>query len=396
MASSRGFDKFSPNTPDAPYFAIKIEDRIYDIDHNYIESLSVQRICDDNGNFNFTIDNAADLNLENKFLALIQNYDDSYPPISIQYGWSLGAKSPWYRGWVENYNPEFLPGGYMRLGVTGKLCPPSDTLPYVAEFKGNCISDIVEAIALDKGWIIEEIEKTTPFSEERSFQVSNVDPVEYIRKNLEPYAVNSKKEPFKLYVETGDGGVTHVWFVSVNKQVGEYKPYNYYINFGNFGSVLSWAPHYDATRIRGFLQDAVFDLDTNDICVYGNEAKAASSVGATLTVYGATTPDRMGPLLANKWYQNNIGSLKASLTIVGDPTLVPLQFINVLPMEAPGSDAGGGSRLHRFTSGTYRIDQINDIIAADYQTQLELTMQGTEDSTKTMSLYDAVEFKGSE
>ena len=34
MASSRGVDLFSPKTPDAPYFAIKIEDRIYDIDIN--------------------------------------------------------------------------------------------------------------------------------------------------------------------------------------------------------------------------------------------------------------------------------------------------------------------------------------------------------------------------
>ena len=104
----------------------------------------------------------------------------------------------------------------------------------------------------------------------------------------------------------------------------------------------------------------------------------------------------MGPLLANKWYENCIAGLKASLTIVGDPTLVPYQFINVLPMEAPGSDGNGGSRLHRFTSGTYYIQQINDTLAADFQTQLELVSLGTEAPHTNMPLEEAVTFKGKE
>ena len=396
MASSRGFDRFSPNTPDAPYFAIKIEDRIYDIDINYIESITVQRVWNKVGNFNFTIVNAADLNLENKFLKLLQAYDSEFPPISFQYGWSLGAKSPWYRGWLENYNPEFMPGGYMRLGVSGQLLSLEETEPVIKAYKGNKMSDIVAGIAEDQGWIIEDLEQSETLKEPYHANLTNVDIIDYIDKTILPKTYNSKKEPFKFYFETGDNGQTHIWFVSVNKQVGSYKPYNYYINFGNFGSVLQWAPHYTATEVRGQLQSAIFDLDTNDICVYGNEAKAASRGGNTLTVYGATSPDAMGPLLANKWYENCIAALKASLTIVGDPTLVPYQFINVLPFEAPGSDGNGGSRLHRFTSGTYYIQQINDTLGADYQTQLELVSLGTDAPQTNMPLEEAVTFKGKE
>ena len=391
MASSRGFDKFSPDTPDVPYFAIKIEDRIYDIDINYIETLSVQRTWNDTGTFNFTIVNAADLNLENKFLNLLQTtWDAKFPPISFQYGWSLGEKSKWYRGWIDNYNPEFMAGGYMRLGVTGRISPPADTTPVISAYKGKKMSDIVAAIAEDMGWIIEDLEQSETLSEERSFQITNSNVVDYIRDKIVRETFNSKKEPFKFYYETGDNGQTHIWFVSVNKKIGSYKPYNYYINFGNFGSVLQWAPHYDGRRVNGQMQSAIFDLDTNDICVYGKEAKEAGKYGSSLTVYGATSRDRMGPLLANKWYETRIGGLTASLTIVGDPTLMPHQHINVLPFEAPGSDGQGGSRLHRFTSGTYYIQQINDTLAADYQTQLELIVL----STDNKPLEEAVEFKG--
>ena len=113
-----------------------------------------------------------------------------------------------------------------------------------------------------------------------------------------------------------------------------------------------------------------------------------SDDGSPLTVYGSTSPDRMGPLLANKWYQTNIGSLKASLTVVGDPTLRPWQSITVTPIMANGYP-------HRYSSGVYMIQEINDVIAGSYTTQMELYMMGETDGTKTLSLSDAVDLKGS-
>ena len=389
MARSVGVDLFSPDNPDAPYFAIKIEDKIFDIDINYIKQLTVNRTMDDVGDFEFNLVNLMDTSLENKFLKLFQAYTTTMPPISFQYGWSLGEKSPWYRGYLMNYNPTFIPGGYMELNVVGKLMGASATEERIAFYKGKSISEIVAKIAEDMGWVVEELDKSVPFTEERTFRVSNIGIVDYIRKELEPYATNAKNEPFRFYADVQNGGKTHIWFISVNKKVGVQKNYNFFINMGNYGSVLSFSPKYSGLTMSGFLQSAAIDLDTNDVCVYGNEAKAASAEGSSLTIYGSTSPDRMGPLLANKWYQNNIGSITASLEIVGDPTLVPWQSINVAPMMADGS-------YHRFTAGTYQIRQITDTIAGDYRTSMELFMCGTEDGTKTMQLAEAVKFQGSE
>lgn len=389
MASSRGVDLFSPNNPDAPYFAIKIEDTIYDIEYNYIESFSIRRIMDDIGTFSFTLVNVMDLNLEDKFLALFQAYNSSLPPISFQYGWSLGEKSRWYRGYLQNYTPTFKPGGYMEIAVSGQLLGDTATTERVAAYKGKSATDIISQLAEDLGWVIEEMDPAQPFTEERTFEISNIDPVSFIRKELEPNTLTSKGEPFRFYSEVQNGSQTHIWFISVNKKVSVQKNYNFFINMGNYGSVLSWSPSYSGLTMLGYMQSATVDVDTNDVCVYGSEAKAAAKEGASLTVYGSTSPDRMGPLLTNKWYQSNIGSFSASLEIVGDPTLVPYQSVNVLPMTADG-------RLHRYTSGTYQIREINDTISGGFRTTLELYKLGTEDGTKTLQLEEAVEFKGSE
>ena len=275
----------------------------------------------------------------------------------------------------------------MRLSLHGQLLGDDASVESVESYKGNSISEIVSQIAQQNDWVIEDLDQTTKFDAERTFRVSNIGLVDYIRKELEPYAVNSKKEPFRFYSEVRNGDETHIWFISVNKKIVQ-RSYNFFMNMGNYGPVLSWAPHYSGLTMAGFLDSATFDLDTNDVCVYGNEAKAAAKDGATLTVYGSTTPDKMEALLANKWYQTNIGSITATLEIVGDPTLVPYQSVNVLPMMAVG-------KLHRFTSGTYQIRNITDTIGADYRTSMELFMIGEEDGSKTLPLAEAVEFKGS-
>jgi len=384
MASSRGVDLFSPYNPDVPYFAIKIEDRIYDIEYNYLESFTVTRTQDDIGNFSFVIVNPADLNLEYKFAKLFSiNLE---PPVSFQYGWSLGDKSPWYRGYLTDYTPEFM-YGYTKLSLHGQLMGKEASVETVQAYSGNSVSEIIADIASKNGWVVEDLDQSTKFDEEHTITVSNSDLMNYIRHKLEPIAINDKNEPFRFYSEELAGKRPHIWFVSVNKECGTQKTYNFFMNMGNFGPVLSWSPKYTGTRVASSMDSATFDLDTNDVCIYGNEAAAAAAEGAVLTVYGSTTPDRMGPLLANKWYQTQIGGLSADLEIVGDPTLVPWQSVNVLPMMADG-------KLHRFTSGSYTIKNITDTIGADYRTSMELTMMSDIDGNKTLPLAEAVQFKG--
>ena len=294
--ATQGIDYFKPHNPDAPYFAIKIEDKIYDIETNFIENLTVKRLQDDVGEFSFIIINYWDLELENKFYALFQAYEDSLPPISFQYGWALGDKSDWKQGQMKDFTTEYLAGGYHRINVTGILMCSDSSQEQVEEVKGNSITDVFRQVAAKNNWVIDQIDESVPFSEERSFRLSNIAPVDYVRKELEPYAVTEDNIPFKFFIEE-QGGVNHVRFMAVDSFAGE-RTFNFFINMGNYGPVLAWSPTYSGYTMQAFMQAAMVDNETNDIRTYGTPKKGPTGASG-LTVYGSTSPDRMQALLAN-------------------------------------------------------------------------------------------------
>ena len=397
--SSRGVEYLGFNNPDAPYFAIKIQDKIFDIDINFIESLTIERSVDSFGNFAFTIVNVMDVQfgfgLEEKLMALITSDDNTDGTnISMQYGWNKGLKSRWFSGRVFEYRPTFMPDGYMKFEVTGNLVKcGEDVIEQVKAYRGTSISEIVREISEDMGWLIEEIEPTVPLSEPLDFRLTNVRADDYIRTELEPQAYNAKKEPFRFVLDSYDNQ-NHVYFVSANKSIAKgsvQKNFNFFINAGNYGSVLSWSPSYQGSVVSGMVMDSpIFDSNTNDIVVYGSDSKIGAKGGPGLTVYGSTTPDRMEALLANKWFNTNVagGAIQANMEIVGDPTVQPQTHVNVLPFDHNGD-------LH-FSGGTYLVQKVTDTISGDYRTSLEMFKAGIDNGTKTMNLTEAVEFKGSE
>ena len=96
MASnSLGVDLFTPDNPLSPLLSIKLDGKIYDLDVNFIRSLTVERATDTLGSFEFVIEDTMDLSLEQKFMKLIM---EEVNDLSFQYGWSNGDKSPWYCG----------------------------------------------------------------------------------------------------------------------------------------------------------------------------------------------------------------------------------------------------------------------------------------------------------
>ena len=401
--TNQGIGPFTPDNPDAPYFEIKIGEKIYDISINYIESLTLERMQDDIGKFNFTIFDYSDytekevgdgMTLEDRFMQVILDIDGGWN-VSFKYGWSKGAKSTYKYGMISDYTPTFLPGGYMKLEVSGTLVGlPEDVNDQIFSFISTSPSDTVQKISEHMGWVIEEIEPTKPYKIPKPVRITNANVVDYIREKLEPNSINLKKEPMKFILDTNNGQ-DHVYFISVNKSTAAQKNYNFFVNMGNYGSVLSWSPQYSGRLVANQVnaQMASMDSETNEIYCFGaNNSSLKSQAG--LVISGSTSPENMEALLANKWYQNNIGCLKATLEIVGDPTLKVGQCINVLPMRADGE-------LH-LSYGTYMIQKITETIAGDYKTTLELVQQSDENTNQgetglgTMPLVEAVEIQGVE
>ena len=392
---NRGVGPFSPANPDAPYFQIKIQETIYDIDINFIESLTVDRQTDQAGELHFTIYDRSDpvrddsSGLEYKFNQIIAYYGDQYL-LSFQYGWNHGPKSPWYSGNIMDYTPTYLPGGYIKMDVKVLLVTKEfDSVEQVKAYTGMSSSDIVAQICEDMGWVIEDLEPSKPYAVPKTFEVSNVDVISFIREEIEPKTVNIKNEPFRFYIEPINGQ-NHVYFVSVNKSISVQKNYNFYVNMGNYGSVLSWSPSYTGKQVSNrVVEMPVFDTDTNDMTVYKAGDRKPVDGGPSLTAYGATDPDLMEAMIANKWFNENVGTIKATMEIVGDPTIKPQQKINVMAMNPNGSS--------HISSGTYLVTHITDTISGDFRSSLELIQEGVEggNGLETMPMSEIVELKGS-
>lgn len=379
--ANQGIDMFTPNNPMSPYLCIKIDGKVYDIDVNFIRSLNIHRSTDVLGTFEFTIEDTFDLALEQKFMKLIT---EEVNDLSFQYGWAEGEKSPWYCGKIYDYTPAFHPNFALSITAKGYL-DDKEREAHSRSFKGKKISDIVSDMCKAEGWKMVALDESDPLDEELTIVQGNVQTIDIIREKLEPEAMKGSK-PFHFYLETTAEGA-NAYFVTVDKFSVVKKNYNFLINAGNYGSVISFEPAYNGSQVAVLAEEAgFFDIGTNEISVYGSEAKGG---GATdLTIYGSTTPDRMKPLLQNKWFEKNFGCYNATLVIVGDPTIRPMEYINIMPMRPDGS-------IHH-TGGTYLVKEVVDEIGGTYTTTLTLIKMSPNEDGGTMPFEEAVQLKNKE
>ena len=202
---------------------------------------------------------------------------------------------------------------------------------------------------------------------------------------LEPEA-SFKGMPFQFYLDSTASG-TEVYFVRVDKYSVVKKNYNFLINCGNYGSVISFEPSYNGSAIAPEVIEAgFFDGSTNEISVYGSESKVSGK--NDLTIYGSTSPDRMKALLSNKWFAKNIGCYNATLVIVGDPNIRPMDYINIMPMRPDGT-------IHH-TGGTYLIKKIEDTVGPSFTSTLTLIKMSYTSDGATMPFEEVVTLKNKE
>lgn len=380
---ANGVGPFAPDNPMSPFVCIKVAGKVYDIDVNFITGISVSRSTDAIGSFEFNFEDTMDLSLEEKFMALINETSND---LSFQYGWRNGAKSKWYYGKIYDYNPSFRANFTLSIKVTGTIDNNTKT-NHQQSYKGTSISQIVKQVCEQEGWTVVALDESDPLDEERVFVQGNVESIDFITEKLEPEATKSGM-PFQFYLDVSADGA-EAYFVTIDHYSAVKQNYNFLINAGNYGSVISFEPSYNGSAIAPIAQEAAFfDGETNEISVYEANEKAASE--ADLAIYNSTSPDRMKPLLANKWFQKNIGCYTAVLVIVGDPEIQPMDFINVMPMRPDGS-------IHH-SGGTYLVTKIDETITtASYTTTLTLTkMSRVSDGAGTMPFAEVVQLRNKE
>lgn len=373
------FEKYNPRIPLSPYLALSIGGRIFDNNTpNFLIDFTASRRCNTMGSFDLTVCDLEDMNLEKLILDYVQEWDKR---IMIQYGWYEGDKSPWYQGVIIDYKPSFLSNYGLTLTINGFFAL-KDSLNRIKTYRGKSITNIVEQVCEYEGWRPYLLAESEEFAEEREFVCSNIKSIDFIRESLCPEVISDTGFPYKFFLDCDSEGAKAYFVPQDYMRQDSNKAYSFLVNAGNFGSVIKFEPNYVGAAIKPFTKEAAyFNPDTGEVNIYTAESKNVKNSGienerAEVVNYGTVTEDRMKALIQNQWFEKNIGAYTSSLEIVGDPDLMPLQYINIVPLRPNG-------RIHH-TAGSYFISEIVDNVNSSYMT----TINCIKTPEPTKSLFD--------
>jgi hypothetical protein len=385
MAS--GFDLYNPATiPFSSHIAIKIGDTLYEGDTpNFLQSLNFTKMSEEQATFSFQISDVMDYELEAKLIKATSEISSF--PVSLQYGHAQGAMSVWYRGFIQSYEPQFLPNFNMTFTVTG-ICDLLTSTPISRTYKikdyGYRISNLIKAIAEEEKWSIGDPFITTDkMDKDMDLGRYNLTSLGFIRAVLLPQARKNNNTVRLLHSCTSKGVTVRLVEVALGKSKITKKSYNFVINSGNFGSVLEFSPSYQGITAMALKVNAGYvDRETNQFMLFTNKPDLGKASPTNTQIFGATSPESFQNIVQDKWFANNVGAVDATMQIVGDPDINPLDYINVMPFRPDG-------RLHH-TAGTYLVlGVVDDIQGGMYKTSLTLTKIHGEGTAIISDTYDS-------
>lgn len=333
--------------------------------------------------------------------------------LDFYYGYYGEVRSQMYHCTVKDATVQFTSYG-VRLTVTAVSTATAEgTSPKYRSFKSGNPSQIVLQIAKQNDWDVGTVVATKPLYDGPS-KVVKGKPVLYTSKS-------SKATKLKVFTQKGVGDNEFISKTLIPDSVSNLdnsSDYVFWMSQGKNAPAVNFAPKaykaaYDAankngepsqtytfrwgavsdTSVRSFTPDysiakssfkpdsvsastlekfsnAMFNTQydkSNDswVSAYANSSDAYS-VNYPLNLGGSTyTFQEIQGAAARMWYLNQNNSYKASMNIVGDPTLEPQSAIAVIIMNPNG--------LPHHTSGIYLILSITDTINGGlFNSSLEL------------------------
>lgn len=392
----------------------------------YLLEFSYERLIDSNqgtGNkFSFKLFDKSAMDLE---YYIAQGLDE----VVFQYGVYGGKESKKFKGKITAYDTDFTTSGSILSieGISTGLGSFGD--PKSESYEGGKPSDIVRKIAKEEDWDIGSIEDTEIVYEDDSkktpkkFIRTNKDAMTFITSDLVPVSKSNKHKDSNyvcyfedVYDEKSEEFNSKVFFVSQGWKDDQKKAkendesgvlddggiiiYEFEIGTGPESDVLDFNPQYNGllTAILGSnevdvitvnaLSNEMFNVKiTNsdeekakkdsekkkaDEKTADKDGKVTESKSKRIIPIPQTSLDEARKIAASMWYKQANQSYKASMTILGDPTIEPLKFASVLNI--PVNDTG----LPHHSSGVYVIVKVIDTITENgiFTSELELVRNG--------------------
>lgn len=327
------------------------------------------RSCETMGTYTIGMNDMMDFDLEAKIIKAVQ--DMNMNSISFQYGHAQGARSEWYQGMLANYNPQFLGNMNATFSLTGICSSEAEKViskTYDSAKYDNRVSNIIKAVVKEEGWKIQEPFVTSDKLEKpEKFSRINMSTMTFIRNNLIPRCNKSNNPTRLMYSNTTKGTFVKLVEIDVTKNNKiPTREYNFVINSGNYGSVLNFQPSYSGSAIAAMRVSAGYvDRETNQFMLFKNNPGLGKLTRNNPKVQGATSPKAFNDIIQNQWFKENLAGYTATLDIIGDPYINPMDYINIIPLRPDG-------RIHH-SGGTYMVGTVTDTIDGGlYKTNLTL------------------------
>lgn len=387
-------------SPGMPYVRCAIGDEEVPIMAKHLLNMTHNLEVGNLGGFNLSLFDPAFEVLEDAFTRSVE--EDV--PVLIRYGWQDGPTSDVFRTTLTNYTPTFEAQG-VTLNLSFNSLEASRSFREVKTrgFPNQSIDSIVRQLFLEDGWEVPDgaITPTTDTSKEFTYVQSNMSNITFIKSVLAPDAV-AKNSNVGGYRFRHIGRKAYFQPIQPSSLVRQYV----FAHDSN-GVVLSFSPGYNGNQViyrsgtrqvRGVAwttsgkthEYLTLDVDSpviqqqlgsvtttlprrsirlNDktISPPPKEGKVGRSF---IHPYTAGSPESLAYVKAKFDVGLTLG-FPAEATIMGDPTILPQDYVEFVVLRHDGVP-------HTFSSGMYQVDGVqHSISGGNWVTTLKMHRDST-------------------
>lgn len=358
----------------------------------YLISFSYKRNYGDYGNtFNFSVYDEVALDLEYAIMSAPDRY------VEFSYGYSGGARSKTFIGYITNYHLEFRDGGAMGISVEGisKAIIEAKGIPKYKVYEGKFIHEIVADVAKEEGWVAGRIEPTEKVKDKDSkgkeihkkfIRQSETAMVFLNRLLLEAKSVKSKEGSYRIYFEdTVEGSILN--FCTPNFGMETSKDYHFMYDRGQ-NEVINFSIDTEGTlflygaatlgysnldSLSNDLVEASYNTQSNpDAQRVGSKTAIDPNMAKRYYVSPALTANERDNRLNALWNKASQGMYGASLEVRGNPNLEVNSLVTVVLQNQRG-------QVHH-TSGVYLVQGISDSISGGAYTSTLTLLKNSSNS----------------
>lgn len=315
----------------------------------------------------------------------------------FQYGYPDGPQSKTYQVKLSEYTIDLSDVTGARLTLQARSVGVIDSISKGGKAKSytGLISDIVKQIANEEGWLVkgDSIEPTEPVYGDdgklKTFtRMTTMTAPVFINQVLSKYAVSAKdgRGDYKLYFDdtANDKGKSTVYYkpnaYNVTQDTTSLElPYQFKYGVGSNSTVINFEPDFkgNLTDTKANISADMLDRVKNSIITVDFSSESAKNrptsgdagVDNTLNTFtfagSAYSKSELENIAATMWYSLADKPYTATLTIIGDPSIIPDQECSILYMLPNG--------VPHHSSGVYHITKVTDNISGgNYTTELAL------------------------